>query len=56
MLLGLVLLEGLSIGLFAVFLTHMEDRDMRDRDRQRLEHQVTSLCVQAEQVLRRQTS
>ncbi|MGA9426716.1 MAG: PAS domain-containing protein, partial [Terracidiphilus sp.] len=49
MLLSLVLLEGLSIGLFAVFLTHMEDRDMRDRDRQRLEHQVTSLCVDAEE-------
>jgi len=49
MLLSLVLLEALSIGLFAVFLTHMEDRDMRDRDRQRLEHQVTSLCVDAEE-------
>ena len=49
MLVSLVLLEGFSIGLFALFLTHMEDRDMRDRDRQRLEHQVTSLCVQTEE-------
>jgi PAS domain S-box-containing protein len=49
MLVSLVLLEGLSIGLFAVFLTHMEDRDMRDRDRHRLEHQVTALCVDAEE-------
>ena len=49
MLVSLVLLEVLSIGLFAIFLTHMEDRDMHDRDRQRLQHQVTSLSVQAEE-------
>ena len=49
MLVSLVLLEVLSIGLFAIFLTHMENRDMHDRDRQRLQHQVTSLSVQAEE-------
>jgi len=54
MLLSLVLLEALSIGLFAMFLTHMENRDMRDRDRQRLDHQVTDLCVDAEEAFQDQ--
>ncbi|HTX75906.1 MAG TPA: ATP-binding protein [Terracidiphilus sp.] len=49
MLVGLVLLEALSIGLFAIFLTRLEDRDMLDRVRQRLEHQVTTLSVEAEE-------
>ncbi|HWE83448.1 MAG TPA: ATP-binding protein [Terracidiphilus sp.] len=46
---GLVLLEALSIGLFAFFLTRLQSRDMQDRVRQRLEHQVTSLSVAAEE-------
>lgn len=51
MLLGLVLLETLSISLFALFLTRLENRDMQARVRHRLEHQVTSLTVEAEEAL-----
>ncbi|MGC2297622.1 MAG: PAS domain-containing protein, partial [Acidobacteriaceae bacterium] len=49
MIVGLVLLEALSIGLFAFFLTRLQNRDMQDHVRQRLEHQVTSLSVSAEE-------
>lgn len=49
MFLGLVLLEVLSIALFAFFLAHIQEQDVRDHITSRLAHQAISLAVQAEE-------
>ena len=41
MLLGLVLLEALSIGLFALLLIQLQSRDLRRHAQERLASQVT---------------
>jgi len=54
MLIGLVLLEALSIGMFALLLTRLQDRDVRIRVQHRLEHQTDSLAVEAEEAFAEQ--
>ena len=49
MLLGLVLLEGLSIGLFALVLIRIQSRDVRRHAEERLASQVTSIASQAKE-------
>ena len=51
MLLGLVLLEALSIALFAVGLFKFQQRDVRNRAYDRVAHQATSLALQAQEAL-----
>lgn len=48
---GLVLLEALSLLLFSVVLLRQQSRDIFERAKQRLEHQSTSLAVQAQEAL-----
>jgi PAS domain S-box-containing protein len=47
MLVGLLLVEGLSIALFASFLMRQQSREVEQRTRQRLAHQTTSIAMQA---------
>ena len=49
MLLGLIVLEALSIGFLALLLTHLQHRDLRDHVRHRLLYQTTSLALEAEE-------
>ncbi len=51
MLLSLVLIETISIALFALLLVHHEQREAEDRAVSRLEHQASSLAVQARQTI-----
>ena len=51
MLLGLVLLEALSITLFALLLVRLQGRDLRDHAQQRLISQATSVASQAEEAM-----
>ena len=51
MLFGLVLLEALSLLLFATVLIHQQAQGTYDRAKVRLEHQSTSLAVQAQEAL-----
>ena len=51
MLLGLVLLEVLSIALFALLLLQLQESDIRHRVIDRLAHQSTSIAIQAEEAL-----
>jgi PAS domain S-box-containing protein len=51
MLLGLVLLEALSIGLFALLLLRLQGSDLRRHAQQRLASQVTSVASQAQEAL-----
>jgi PAS domain S-box-containing protein len=51
MLAGLVLLETLSLVLFAVLLIRQETHQVYQRTQQRLAHQATSMALQAEQAL-----
>jgi len=51
MLLGLVLLEALSIALFAALLFRLQETDLRHRISDRVAHQSTSLAVQAQEAL-----
>jgi PAS domain S-box-containing protein len=51
MLLGLVLLEVLSIALFALLLLQLQESDVRHRVFDRLAHQSTSIAIQAEEAL-----
>lgn len=51
MLLGLVLLEALSITLFAAVLFKFQQRDVRKRAYDRVAHQATSLALQAQEAL-----
>ncbi len=48
---GLLLLEALSIGLFAVLLVHQQTRRLYLRARQTLEYQSTSLALQSAEAL-----
>ena len=54
MLAGLVLLEALSILLFAVLLISRQANEVHDRARLRLAHQATSMALQAREALRQQ--
>ena len=51
MLAGLVLLEALSLGLFAALLIHTQTHEVYERARQRLAHQATSVATQAKEAL-----
>jgi PAS domain S-box-containing protein len=51
MLAGLMLLEVLSIALFATLLTRQQTREVHLRTQQRLAHQATSLALQAKEAL-----
>jgi PAS domain S-box-containing protein len=51
MLLGLVLLEVLSIALFAVLLFRFQQHEVHSRATERIAHQVTSLASQAQEAL-----
>src|SRR6185503_18490075 len=48
----LMLLEALSVALFALILIQIQGREIRQRALERLEHQATSLAVQAEEAHR----
>ena len=50
----LMLLEVLSVGLFATFLVNVEERQIRRRALERLGHQATSMALQAEEAYRQQ--
>ena len=51
MLAGLVLVEALSIVLFALLLTRQQTNDVYDRAQHRLSHQATSVALQAKEAL-----
>jgi PAS domain S-box-containing protein len=51
MLAGLVLLEALSIVLFAALLVRQQEHDVDQRRLQRLAHQATSMALQAKEAL-----
>lgn len=51
MLLGLVLLEALSIGLFALVLVQLQLRDVREHAEERLLSQATSVASQAQEAM-----
>jgi signal transduction histidine kinase len=51
LLLGLVLLEALSITMFALLLVRLQGRDLREHARQRLASQVTSVASQAQEAM-----
>ena len=51
MLAGLLLLEVLSLALFAALLIHQQTRDVFDRAQHRLAHQATSVAMQAKEAL-----
>ncbi len=56
MLLGLVLLEALSITLFALLLARLQGRDLRRHAQERLVSQVTSVAAQARESLQENRS
>src|SRR3954452_22286828 len=51
MLLGLVLLEALSITLFALLLVRLQGNDLRQDARERLRSQATSVASQAQEAM-----
>jgi PAS domain S-box-containing protein len=51
MLAGLVLLEALSLGLFAALLIHQQTHEVFLRAQHRLAHQATSMALQAKEAL-----
>jgi PAS domain S-box-containing protein len=51
MLLGLVLLQALSITMFALLLVRLQSRDLREHTKQRLYSQATSVGAQAEEAM-----
>ncbi len=51
MLVGLVVLEALSISLFAVLLIRMQEKDVRRHAQERLASQATSVASQAQEAL-----
>ncbi len=51
MLLGLVILEALSISLFALLLFRLQEQDVRRRVYDRIGHQTNSLAAQAQEAL-----
>ena len=50
----LMLLEALSVALFAIVLVKIEGREIRRRALERLAHQATSVALQAEEAYRQQ--
>ena len=52
LILWLMLLEALSVGLFATILVSVESREIRQRALERLAHQSTSVALQAEEAYR----
>jgi PAS domain S-box-containing protein len=52
LILWLMLLEALSVGLFATILVSVESREIRHRALERLAHQSTSVALQAEEAYR----
>lgn len=50
----LMLLEALSVGLFATILVNVEGHEVRQRALERLAHQATSVALQAEEAYRQQ--
>lgn len=54
LILWLMLLEALSVALFATVLVRIETREIRQRAIERLAHQATSLALQAEEAYRQQ--
>jgi PAS domain S-box-containing protein len=50
----LMLLEAMSIGLFAIVLIRIEGREVRQRALERLAHEATSVALQAEEAYRQQ--
>lgn len=48
----LMLLEALSVALFALILIEVQGREIRQRALERLEHQATSVAVQAQEAYR----
>jgi PAS domain S-box-containing protein len=56
MMAGLVLLEALSIGLFAVLLLQQQAHDVNQRAQKRLEYEATSLALQVREALLQQQS
>jgi hypothetical protein len=56
MLTGLLLLEGLSIGLFALFLVHLQAREISFRAHTRLEYEAESLALLASDAFAQQRS
>ena len=54
LILWLMLLETLSVGLFAVILVKVEGQEIRRRALERLAHQATSVALQAEEAYRQQ--
>src|SRR5271157_4112061 len=54
MLAGLVLLEALSLVLFAVLLVRQQAHEVYERAQQRLAHQATSMALQAKEALLQQ--
>ncbi|MGA2654135.1 MAG: ATP-binding protein [Terracidiphilus sp.] len=51
MLAGLLLLEALSLALFAALLIHQQTHDVFERAQHRLAHQATSVALQAKEAL-----
>jgi PAS domain S-box-containing protein len=54
LILWLMLLEVLSVALFAIVLVRIEGREIRRRALERLAHQATSVALQAEEAYRQQ--
>jgi PAS domain S-box-containing protein len=54
LILWLMLLEALSVGLFAVILVTIEEREIRQRALERLAHQASSVALQSEEAYRQQ--
>ena len=52
LILWLMLLEALSVGLFAMILVKIESQEIRRRALERLAHQATSVALQAEEAYR----
>ena len=52
LLVGLVLLEALSLLLFGTLLVHQQTREIQDHVQQRLVHQASSVAVQAQEALK----
>ena len=48
----LMLLEALSVALFALILIEVQGREVRQRALERLQHQATSVAIQAEEAYR----
>src|SRR6516165_10827736 len=54
LILWLMLLEALSVALFAVLLARVEGREVRKRSVERLAHEATSISLEAEEAYKQQ--